>query len=77
MPRKSPKLIVAAQRAAEARRVVANQRDLIAKLKASGHPASDAEQLLQTYVSMLEHLEGHERRIRTERRAKKAETKKP
>ena len=35
MPRKKPKLIVAADRVAEARRIVAEQRQLVAKLKAT------------------------------------------
>ena len=71
-----PKLVVAELRSAQARRIVANQRDLIARLKAAGHPTSDAEQRLQTYLSMLEHLEAHQRKHRDERRTKKAETKK-
>ncbi len=39
MPRKQPKLILAAYRVAEARRVVANQRRLIAVLQAKGDVA--------------------------------------
>jgi hypothetical protein len=70
-----PKLVVAALRSAQARRVVANQRDLIARLKAAGHPTSKAEQLLQTYPSMLKHLEAHQQKLRDERKAKKTETK--
>ena len=77
MPRSDPKLIVAAMRSAEARRAVDNQRGLIAQLKALGQSASDEEQTLQTYVSMLEHLEAHERKLREQRRAKRIETKKP
>ena len=71
-----PKLVVAALRSAQAKRIVANQRDLIARLKAAGHPTSDAEQMLQTYLSMLEHLEAHQQKLREQRRAKKTETKK-
>jgi hypothetical protein len=71
-----PKLVVAALHSAQAKRIVANQRDLIARLKAAGHPTSDAEQMLQTYLSMLEHLEAHQQKLRDQRRAKKAETKK-
>jgi hypothetical protein len=70
-----PKLVVAALRSAQARRVVANQRDLIARLKAAGHPTSEAEQLLQTYLSMLKHLEAHQQKLRDQRKAKKTETK--
>jgi hypothetical protein len=47
------------------------------RLEAAGHPTSDAEQMLQTYLSMLEHLEAHEQKLREERRAKKTETRKP
>jgi hypothetical protein len=71
-----PKLVVAALRSAQARRVVAKQRDLIARLKAAGHLTSDAEQMLQTYLSMLKHLEAHHQKLGDERRAKKTETKK-
>jgi hypothetical protein len=76
MPRKHAKLTLAAGRIAEARRIVASQRDLIATLQALGRPTIDAERLLQSYLSALEHLEGHERKIRAEREAKKGETKK-
>jgi hypothetical protein len=70
MPRQDPKLIVAAARAAEARRIVAGQRLLIETLKASGKAAQDAEVVLQLYMSALKVLEGHEQRLRQERRAK-------
>lgn len=64
-------------RSAEARRAVDNQRGLIAQLKALGESTSDAEHTLQTYISMLEHLDAHEQKLREQRRAKKTETKKP
>jgi len=76
MPRKQPKLILAAHRAAEARRIVAHQRGLVAMLQAKGEPTSDAEGMLQVYVSSLKLLEDHEWEIRKERKAKKRETKK-
>jgi hypothetical protein len=76
MPRKHAKLALAAYRVAEARRIVASQRDLIAKLQALGRPTLDAERLLQSYLSALENLEGHERKVREDREAKKRETKK-
>ena len=66
MPRKKPALISAAHRAGEARRIVANQQELIARLKASGHPTLDAKLALRTYVSALKHLENHERGVRKE-----------
>jgi len=77
MPRKEVKLIVAAQRAAEARRIVENQRGLIATLKAKGESSLDAEAMLQVYLSSLKLLEDQEWKIRQERKAKKGETKKP
>jgi hypothetical protein len=45
-------------------------------LKASGRPTLEAEQVLQTYLSALKHLEDNERRIREADKAKKGETKK-
>ena len=77
MPRKQPKLILAALRAAEARRIVANQRGLIAMLKAKGESTLQAEATLQMYLRSLKLLEDHEWKIRQEREAKKRETKKP
>jgi len=76
MPRKKPKLIVAADRVAEARRIVAEQRQLVAKLKAFGRSTLDAERTLQMYVGSLKHLEDYERKIRMEDKAKTRETKK-
>lgn len=76
MPRKNPKQILAAVRAAEARRIVARQEQLIAGLKASGKPTLDAEQYLQMYIGALKHLEDHEHRIKEARKAKMRETKK-
>jgi hypothetical protein len=77
MPRKSPRVIFAAIRTAEARRIVAAQRDLIERLAAAEDPAvADAERALSTYESALRHLEDHERKIRMERKARLSETKK-
>jgi len=76
MPRKEAKLIVAAQHPAQARRIVANQRVLIATLKAKGEPTVDAEGVLEVYLSSHKLLEDHEWEIRKERKAKKRETKK-
>ena len=76
MPRPNPKLVKAAARVAEARRIVAGQRLLIETLKASGQPSHEAEVSLELYVSALKVLEGHEHRLREERRAKRRETKK-
>jgi len=76
MPRKKPRLAVAAQRVADARRIVAEQKDLIAKLTAAGGSTLDAERALASYLSALRHLEHHERMLREEERAKRRETKK-
>lgn len=65
-------------RTAEASRIVYVQRDLIERLRAAGDPAlADAERALSTYESALRHLEDHERKIRTECKARMSETKKP
>ena len=76
MPRKKQKLIVAAHRVAEARRMIANLNDRIVTLKATGRPTLEAERALETYVSSLKHLEDHERRIKEQNKTKKHETKK-
>jgi hypothetical protein len=76
MPRKKAKLIVAAHQVAEASRIVAEQHQLIAKLKAFKRPTLDAERALKAYLSSLKHLEDHERKIRMEDKPKKRETKK-
>ena len=69
-------MTVAAARAAEARRIVAGQRLLIETLKASGRPTKEAEVALQLYISALEVLERHERKLREERRAKRRQSQK-
>ena len=55
MPRKQPKLILAAYRAAEARRIVAHQRGLIAMLQAKGESSLDAEGMLEVYLTRISH----------------------
>jgi hypothetical protein len=75
MPRKRFELIVAAQRLVKARRIVADQNELIARRKALGQPTLDAERALETYRSALKHLEDHESRVRNEGKAKKRERK--
>ncbi len=62
---------MAAHRAAEARRIVAQQRALIVGLTAAGLSTADAKIALLTYIALQENLEGHERRLRAEARAKK------
>ena len=69
-------MIVAAHRAAEARRIVENQRALVAMLKAKNELTVEAEATLQMYLSSFKLLEDHEWKIRQQRKAKKGETKK-
>ncbi len=76
MPRKKTKFIVAAHWMAEARRIVADQRELIMTLRASRRPTLEAEQALQMYLSALRRLEEIEHGIRKEDKAKKGETRK-
>jgi hypothetical protein len=72
MPRKKPKLIVAAHRVAEATRIVAEQHQLIAKLKAFRRPTLDAERTLQMYVGSLKDLEDYERKLEWKTKPKRA-----
>jgi hypothetical protein len=43
-------------------------------LKAADEPTVDAEQMLGTFVSALQHLEDHKRRIVEGRKVEKSET---
>jgi hypothetical protein len=54
----------AAERIAEARRLVARQEALIANLRVAKRPTADAEAALFNYLSTLRHLEDHERMIK-------------
>jgi hypothetical protein len=76
MPRKKQKLIVAAHRVAEARRIIANLDDRIVTLKTLGRPTLEDERTLETCLSSLKHLEDHEQRIKEQDKTKKHETKK-
>ncbi len=51
------KLYLATHRAAKTRWIVADQRELITKLRVWGQPTLDAERSLQEYISALEPLE--------------------
>ena len=64
MPRKHAILVAAAKRVAVARRLIADQQDLIARLRALKQPTTDAEAMLQTYRSAPRHLEDHEDKIK-------------
>lgn len=68
--RKSPKLILAAQRVAEARKIVADQEQLIERLRTLGKPTLKAEQYLQVCMSALKDVEDYERGLREAREAK-------
>ncbi len=76
MPRKHATLVAAAERVAVARRLVANQQDLIARLKALKQPTVYAEMQLQTYRSALRHLETHESKTKQGLKARLRGTKK-
>ena len=66
----------AALRAAEARQIVAQQRHIIAQLKAAGECSADAECSLETYLNGLKLIEGHARKLREENKTKRGETRK-
>jgi hypothetical protein len=55
-------------RTAEARRIVAAQRQHIANLKAIGGRTLEAEQTLSTYESPLRHIEEYEAALRGARK---------
>ena len=76
MPRKSPKLILATERAAEARRIVTRQEQLVAGLRATGRPTLEAELYLQAYIEALKPLRGSRAKAKRERRAKRYQTEK-
>jgi hypothetical protein len=57
-------LAMAVRHVAEGRRIVAQQRERIARLKAAGHPTLDHEQTLQIFETNLRIFENHERHIR-------------
>lgn len=76
MPRKHATLVVASERVAEARRIVANQEALVATLRVAKRPTANAEAALFTYLSALRHLEDHERKIKKGLKAKIGETRK-
>jgi hypothetical protein len=75
-PRKHATLIAAAERVADARRLVAGQEVLIANLRVATRPTADAEAALNTYLSALRHLEDNERKIKEGLKARIGETRK-
>ena len=76
MPRKHATLVAAAKRVAVARRLVVDQQDLIVRLRALKQPTTDAEAMLQTYLSALRHPEDHEHKIKQDLKARIGQTRK-
>jgi hypothetical protein len=56
-------LVQAVRHVAEGRRIVANQRARIAKLRALGHPTLNHEQTLSIFESTLRIFEDHARAL--------------
>lgn len=68
-------LIMGARHLAEGRRIVARQRERIAKLKALGRCTQDDELTLGVFVSTLDMLGGHARAL--EQAAKRLDRPRP
>jgi hypothetical protein len=79
MPRKrppKPKLVLLAERIAEARRIIDAQQVLLEKLRVVGAPTLGDESALRTYISSLTHLLAHERKEKeAEAKAEKTNSK--
>ena len=78
MPRRrlpKPKLLLLAERIAEARLIIDAQQMLLEKLCVAGVPTHEDERVLRTYISSLKHLLAHQRKLKKECEAKKGETK--
>jgi hypothetical protein len=76
MPKKKAKLVELEQKIDAAKRIVARQQAIVDKLLATGKPSAEAEGTLRTYLSSLNHLEGHRRQMRQDARAKHGESRK-
>jgi hypothetical protein len=77
MPRKKPpkpKLVLLAERIADAKRIIDAQQMLLEKLRVPGVPTREDEGTLRTYITSLTHLLVHERREK-EAEVNKAEAK--
>jgi hypothetical protein len=66
MPDEETELQQATQHVAAAERIVAQQRERIAKLKADGHSTADHQRLLDVFISTLEAFKDHERLLQSE-----------
>ena len=75
MPRKHTLLVAAAERVAVARRLIVDQQNLIARLRALKQPTTDAEATLQTCRSALRHLEDHYDKIKQDLKARTVGTR--
>ena len=75
MPDEERELEQAVQHVAAAERVVAQQRERIAKLKADGHAVTHHEQLLELFIRTLEAFKDHERPLSSEVAEKKTNSK--
>jgi hypothetical protein len=64
MPEIDTELAAAARHVAEGRRIVARQREIIARLAAQGSCTGDYERTLDIFVSSLRIFEEHERELR-------------
>jgi hypothetical protein len=60
-------LLFAARHVAEGRRIVARQRERIARLKAAGASTLDAEQTLKVFETSLVLFEEHETHLRPDK----------
>jgi hypothetical protein len=72
MPDEESELEQAKRHVAAAERVIAQQRERIAKLKSGGHPVTHHQRLLDLFVSTLEAFKDHERLLEREVAEKKA-----
>ena len=61
MRRPNPNLSVAKSRVAIARKIIEDQRALVARLRSAGKPFDHEEKRLRTYESALVHLGNQER----------------
>jgi hypothetical protein len=57
-------LAVAAEQIAKAKRIVARQREVIARLQAQRRPIFEAEESLEVFLRTLDVFEQHERQLR-------------
>jgi hypothetical protein len=66
MPKKASKLVILANRIADARRIIDAQQALLEKFRISGEPTQEAGGTLRTYVSSLLHLTAREEKMKAD-----------